>query len=140
MSVSSRPSPAAAPVAAPRWPILLIAAVGVAAYVNALGHPFLFDDRGAIVDNQTIRSLWTSLRGGPEQFPTAGRPLLNASFALNYAVGALAPWGYHAFNLGVHVWCAIVIFALTRRVLRLPRVSVPMRGQETGFATALALL
>jgi tetratricopeptide (TPR) repeat protein len=98
------------------------------------------DDAGAIVDNQTIRSLWTSLLGGPEQFPTAGRPLLNASFALNYAFGALAPWGYHAINLGVHVLCAIVLFALTRRVLRLPRMPADLKGQESGFATALALL
>lgn len=114
--------------------------VGVAAYLNALGHPFLFDDTGAIVDNQTIRSLWASLRGGPEQFPTAGRPLLNVSFALNYAADGLAPWGYHAVNLAVHVLSALVLFALTRRVLR--RVPLPsfLSGQESGFATALALL
>ena len=118
----------------------MIAAVGIAAYLNALGHPLLFDDAGAIVDNQTIRSLWTSLLGGPDQFPTAGRPLLNASFALNYAFGALSPWGYHAINLGVHVLCAIALFALTRRVLRLPRMPAYLNGQESGFATALALL
>jgi protein O-mannosyl-transferase len=115
----------------------VIATAGVAAYTNALGHPFLFDDAGAIVDNQTIRTLWTSVLGGPDQFPTAGRPLLNASFALNYAVGALTPWGYHAINLGVHVLCAIVLFALTRRVLRLPRMPAVLKGQESGFAMAL---
>lgn len=113
---------------------------GAATYLNALGHPFLFDDAGAIVDNQTIRSLWASLRGGPDQFPTAGRPLLNASFALNYAFGALTPWGYHAVNLTVHVLCAIVLFALARRVLLLPRMPADLKGQESGFATALALL
>jgi tetratricopeptide (TPR) repeat protein len=118
----------------------LIAALGVVAYVNAPGHPFLFDDLGAIVDNQTIRSLWTSLRGGPEQLPSAGRPLLNASFAINYAFGDLAPWGYHAINLSVHVLCATVLFALTRRVIRLPRMPAYLKGRESGFATALALL
>jgi tetratricopeptide (TPR) repeat protein len=120
--------------------MLVIAAVGIAAYLNALGHPFLFDDAGAIVDNQTIRSFWTSLPGGPEQFPTAGRPLLNISFALNYAFGALAPWGYHAINLGAHVLCAIALFALTRRVLRLPRMPAVLKEQESAFATTLALL
>ncbi len=113
---------------------------GAATYLNALGHPFLFDDAGAIVDNQTIRALWASLRGGPDQFPTAGRPLLNASFALNYAFGALTPWGYHAVNLTVHVLYAIVLFALARRVLLLPRMPADLKGQESGFATALALL
>ena len=114
--------------------------MGVAAYLNALGHPFLLDDNLAIVDNQTIRSLWTSLAGGPNQYPTAGRPLINASFAVNYAIGALIPWGYQALNLGVHVLCAIVLFALTRRVLRLPRIPASLKGRESGFATALALL
>ncbi len=134
-----RPS-VAAPATRPWWPIAVIAAVGAATYLNALGHPFLFDDSGAIVDNQTIRSLWTSLLGGPEQFPTAGRPLLNASFALNYAFGDLAPWGYHAVNLAVHVLCAVVLFALAQRVLLLPRMPAFLKGQESGFAAALALL
>ncbi len=128
------------PVAQPWWPILVIAAIGGAAYLNALEHPFVLDDAGAIVDNETIRSLWTSLWGGPDQFSTAGRPLLNVSFALNYAFGALTPWGYHAINLGVHLLCAIVLFALTRRALRLPRVPAYLQGQESEIAVTLALL
>lgn len=131
---------AAAVEVQPWWPVAAIAAAALVAYGNALGHPFLFDDAGAIVDNQTIRSFWSSLAGGPEQFPTAGRPLLNASFALNYALGELAPWGYHAFNLAAHLLAALVLFALTRRVLRLPRMPALLAGQETGFATVLALL
>ncbi len=118
----------------------MITALGVLAYLNALGHPFVFDDAGSIVDNPTIRSLWTSLAGGPTQLPTAGRPVVNMTFALNYAVGNLAPWGYHAFNLGVHVLCALVLFALTRRVLRTPRVSAQMHGRETAMAAVLATL
>ncbi len=150
MARRRRVTPAVAPPATPAataatsdrpwWPALAIALVGVATYLNALGHPFLFDDLGAIVDNPTIRSLWASLAGGPEQLPTAGRPLLNASFALNYAIGDLAPWGYHAVNLGIHVLCALVIFALARRVLLLPRTPAIVKGQESGFATLLALL
>lgn len=139
-SAAARQASVVAPVARPWWAVALIAALGIAAYLNALGHPFLFDDKGAIVDNQTIRSLWGSLAGGPEQFPTAGRPLLNVSFALNYAFGELAPWGYHAVNLGVHVLSAVVLFALTRRVLGLPLMPAFLNGQETGFATILALL
>lgn len=139
-SAPARHSPAATQAGLPWWPLLLIAAVGVVAYANAPGHPFLFDDTRAIVDNATIRSFWSSFLGGPSQTSTAGRPLANASFALNYAIDALAPWGYHAFNLGVHLLCALVLFALARRVLQLPRMPAFLQGQESGFATALALL
>ncbi len=139
-SASRHQSPRSAPVARPWWAIPAIAAVGVSVYLNALGHPFLFDDAGAIVDNETIRSLPTSFLGGPDQFPTAGRPLLNASFAINYALSGLNPWGYHATNLVVHVLAAIVLFALAHRTLRLPRVPEFVKGQAPGFATILALL
>ena len=140
VSATARESAPSAPAAQSWLPVLLIAAVGVVAYLNALGHPFLFDDKGAIVENETIRSLWASLAGGPEQFPTAGRPLLNASFALNYAFGELAPWGYHAVNLGLHVLSAVVLLALTRRVLLLARLPEFLKGRESGFAAVLALL
>ena len=113
---------------------------GVLTYANALGHPFLFDDSAAIVDNPTIRALWPSLRGGPAQMPTAGRPLVNLTFALNYLAGGLAPWGYHAVNLAVHIGCALLLFALLRRVLALPRLATIVSGQETGLAAATALL
>lgn len=124
----------------PWWPFLLIGVAGLIAFANAPGHPFLFDDVGAIVDNPTIRSLSDSLLGGPAQFPTAGRPLVNVSFALNYAVGGLAPWGYHAVNLVLHVLCGLLLFALTRRVLLLPRLEARVGGQATTLATMLALL
>lgn len=142
-SAGSVPAPQASFTASsgpPWWPIITIAAVGIAAYLNALGHPFLFDDGGAIVDNQTIRSFWASFAGGPDQFPTAGRPLLNATFALNYALGGVEPSGYHATNLLIHVLSAVVLFSLTRLVLQLPRMPQWMTGQETTVATVLALL
>ncbi len=109
-------------------------------YANALGHPFIFDDAGTVVDNPTIRAIGSSLLGGPAQTATAGRPLVNLSLALNYALGGLSPWGYHLFNLGVHIACALVLFALLRRVCTWPRLSSWMGGRATGAASAIALL
>ena len=138
-SQSSEPA-VAATSSQPWWPALLIAVAGIVAYMNAPGHPFVLDDAGAIVDNETIRSIWSSLRGGPLQFPTAGRPLLNASFALNYAAGGLSTWGYHIVNLVLHLSSAVMLCAVTRRVLKRDSTPSLLRGRETGFATALALL
>jgi len=112
----------------------------VLTYANALGHPFIFDDAGTVVDNPTIRAIGSSLLGGPAQTATAGRPLVNLSLAVNYALGGLSPWGYHLFNLGVHIACALVLFALLRRVCTGPRLSSWLGGRATGTAAAIALL
>lgn len=123
-----------------RWPFGLIAGAGLLTYANALGHPFIFDDAGTVVDNPTIRGIGSSLLGGPVQTATAGRPLVNVTLALNYAAGGLSPWGYHLFNLGVHVGCALMLFALLRRVFAWPRLSTWMGRRATGAAAAIALL
>lgn len=124
----------------PLWPFAAVGLAAVAAYVNAPGHPFVLDDMNAIVDNTTIHDLASSLAGGPFQSATAGRPLLNLSFALNYAAGALNPWGYHAVNIALHVACALLVFALLRRLFRLPLASSWVDGADTGLAAAAALL
>ncbi len=136
---ASAPARSALPPSSP-WPFALIAGAGIVTYANALGHPFVFDDAGTIVDNPTIRSIGSSLLGGPVQMATAGRPLVNLSLALNYAAGGLSPWGYHLFNLGVHIACALVLFALLRRVFAWPSLSPWIGSRAAGTAAAIALL
>jgi hypothetical protein len=89
-----------------------------------LSGPFLFDDDLAIVRNLTLRTWWNLPRifSPQRELPVAGRPLVNLSFALNYAFGGLNVRGYHVVNLGIHIACALVIFALVRRSLVLPRL------------------
>jgi tetratricopeptide (TPR) repeat protein len=110
---SAAPGPHPSP--APWWPYALTAAAGIAVYANALHNPLVFDDAGSITDNPTIHSLATSVRGGPVQFPTAGRPLVNLAFAINYALGGDSPFGYHLVNLAMHIACALLIVAIVRR-------------------------
>ncbi len=77
------------------WALAIVVA-GLLAYANAIGHPLVLDDKDAIVENVTIRSVADSWRGGPVQSPTAGRPLVNVTFALNYALGGVSPAGVPA--------------------------------------------
>lgn len=123
-----------------RWSFAVIAVAGLLAYANALGHPFVFDDAGSVVNNATIRSIGSSLLGGPVQSTTAGRPLANVTLAMNYALGGLSPWGYQLFNLGVHVSCALLLFALLRRLCARPRFAHAIAGRATGVAASVALL
>ena len=89
------------------------------AYSNAFSAPFVLDDVGVITDNETIRSLTPLSRvfSGPIQSSTAGRPLINFSFALNYAIDGVQPRGYHAVNLALHILCGLVLFGVIRRTV-----------------------
>ena len=101
-----------------------IVVAGVVAYCNSLGGPFVFDDSSSIVSNPTIRSLWPPWAplGPPNAAITVqGRPVLNFSLALNYAISGPNVWSYHAFNVAIHVFAGLALFGLIRRTLALTR-------------------
>lgn len=90
------------------------------AYANSFRGAFVFDDRDSILENESLRG-WTTAFSPPLNGTTvSGRPVLNATLALNYAFGGDSPWGYHAVNLLIHVAAALVLFGLVRRTLRQP--------------------
>src|SRR5262249_16419251 len=70
---------------------LAITLAGAAVYANSITAPFLFDDDSAVVNSPSIRNLW-DLRHvlfPAAETAVAGRPLVNLSFAVNYALGGL---------------------------------------------------
>ena len=107
-----RPRPAA---------IAAILAAGLAAYAGSFRGAFVLDDLSSIADNPTIRHLWdwkavlTPLRGGG--LTVDGRPVLNLSFAINYALSGTGPWSYHLVNLAIHLAAALTLFGIVWRVL-----------------------
>lgn len=150
--VSRRPEPGARTPAPGPWRemecwhtwfcAVLIAMAAVAAYLNTLSAPFVFDDIPNIVENPTIRSLWPVW--GPLLPPGAGhavsgRPVVNLTLALNYALGGTDVRGYHGFNLLIHLAAALALFGTVRRTLGLAWAPGWLRGsaQSLGFATAL---
>jgi hypothetical protein len=111
----------------------LALALGLAAvvvYANSFSGPFLFDDQNSIVGNTQIRQLWplSIPLSPPRDTPVAGRPLVNLSFALNYAVHGLDVRGYHVVNLAIHVLAAITLFGVVRRTLMLSSVGRALSG------------
>jgi tetratricopeptide (TPR) repeat protein len=130
------------PVESRDWPGLasgLIIAMGaLAAYSRTFSVPLLSDDRASIANNASIRHLWPlwPVLSPPADAGVRGRPLYNLSFALNYAGGGTAVFGYHVVNLAIHVLAGWVLFALARRTLRCPTLA-PRFGSA---ATPLALL
>ena len=109
--------------AEPRDVLWLAAAVlltaGFAAYANAFHGPFVFDDLSAIERNASLRVLWPPWRwlAAPPGSAMAGRPVLNLTFAIDYALGGLDVRGYHAVNVAIHLIAGVVLFGVVRRTL-----------------------
>jgi protein O-mannosyl-transferase len=117
----------------------LIAAV-FAVYANSFRVPFLYDDVGSITENPTIRSLKSAaIWSPPAGLTVSGRPVLNASFAANYAIGGLDVGGYHLANVAIHALVAIVLFAILRRTFEVPRLRDRFGRQSAMIAFAGAL-
>jgi tetratricopeptide (TPR) repeat protein len=102
-------------------PLLLVALVGLA-WSNTLHAPFVLDDHSSVVGNTSIREFaplrWL-LPPASAGETVSGRPVLNLSFALNYACGGLAPFGYHVANLAIHAVATMLLFGTVRRTLAL---------------------
>ena len=111
----------------------------VLAYANSLSGPFLFDDENSIVGNRSIRDVGSSLRP-PRETPVAGRPLVNLTFALNYAFGGLDVRGYHLVNIAIHVAAALVLFGIVRRTLLVPKLAGRFGTASANIALACALI
>jgi tetratricopeptide (TPR) repeat protein len=91
---------------------LLLAAAGGALYANTLQVPWYFDDWDNIVNNETVADLGLAW----ERAFTSARGLSFLSFALNYRLHGLAPTGFHLVNILIHVGCALLVYALLRRL------------------------
>jgi tetratricopeptide (TPR) repeat protein len=91
----------------------------LAAYANSFSGPFVFDDNPAIPQNSTIRHFWSAW-SPPARLTVEGRPIINLSLALNYALGGLNVPGYHALNLCIHILAGLGLFGIIRRSFLLP--------------------
>ena len=97
-----------------------LAVVTILVFAPTLGGEFLdWDDHVNFVDNPGYRGL-----DGPHLrwIATATLmghyiPLTWLTLALNYLVGGMNPWGYHAVNVALHATNAVLVYLITRRLL-----------------------
>jgi tetratricopeptide (TPR) repeat protein len=126
----------------PRWVIAagagLIVVAALAAWHNSFSGAFVFDDVPVVTDNPSIRHLWPpwdALALQRTDLTVSGRPLVNFSLAVNYALGGTNVRGYHAMNLAIHVLAGLALFGLVRRTLILNGLTrmivVVGRGRRT---------
>ena len=114
----------------------VLSAAALAAYSDSFGVPLMLDDAAAIDANPSARHLALAL-SPPPGTPVSGRPLLNLTFALNYALGGADVRGYHAVNLLVHVSAALVLFGIVGRTLARPALEARF-GRDARLLALLA--
>jgi len=131
--------PAAASWAGSRWSGAALVFAVLLAYANSLQAPFLFDDAGAVQRNATIRDLTSLAVLNPpaDGSTTTGRPLVNLSYALNYAFGGENVVGYRAVNIAIHALAALTLLGLLRRTFSArPAVVTPAHGSVVALVAA----
>lgn len=95
--------------------VMIIAFVGVLAYLFSLNGAFVFDDRPNIVDNPAIYGIGSAIT---DTFHS--RVIGFITFALNYKIHGLEVEGYHIFNLVIHLVCALLVFWLVTLTFKTP--------------------
>src|SRR5215470_12663688 len=105
-----------------RWVAVSVVIVTLLVFLPALGNEFVaWDDYQLLVQNPHYRGLWwTQLRWMFTTFHMGHyQPLSWITFALDYLVWGMNPFGYHLTNLILHAANAVLFYFLALRLLSL---------------------
>ena len=94
-------------------PIIFILLICSVIYYNSLNAPFVFDDIVCIVRNYDI----TQLKDIIPKLINYDRPITILSFALNYYFGKLNTFGYHIFNIIIHIINCVLVFFIVKKMV-----------------------
>lgn len=104
-----------------RWALpLTVALITFLVYLPALKNGFVnWDDGSYVYENYAIRTLDVAFFKWAFTNQVVGHwhPLTMFSYALNYAVWGLEPWGYHLTNNLFHALNTLLVFLLTVKVV-----------------------
>ena len=108
----------------PLW-ALIVTMLGFAAYLNALGGEYVWDDIPQVLENPFIRDwrnlpdFFTANLASHTAFPGAGpyyRPLFLISYAFDFSLWGINPFGYHLTNVVLHALCSAFVYLIAGRV------------------------
>jgi hypothetical protein len=107
----------------PGWlPPLVIFLATIAVFYPALRNGFVeWDDYDTLIENPLYRGLgWSELRWMFTTFKMGHyQPLSWMTFALDYLLWGLDPFGYHLSNLLIHAGNAVIFYFIALRLLTL---------------------
>jgi Flp pilus assembly protein TadD len=120
------------------WIAFLVALVTFAVFFPALRNEFVnWDDYELLVDNPRYRGLgWEQVRWMFSTFHNGHyQPLSWMTFALDYLIWGMEPFGYHLTNLVLHAANTALFYFLALRLLSLA-LSRPPSASDLGLRTA----
>ncbi len=130
------------------WTVIALLFIAVwLCYSDSFNGSFVYDDRTIILDNPTVLRIWPF--GMFQDLPKTAalfnyhtiysRPITNWSFALNYALGGFEVFGYHVFNLTIHLLSMLFVFGIVRRTLLIEMFKSRWSSSSLLIAAAIAL-
>jgi protein O-mannosyl-transferase len=104
---------------------ILIITAAFAVYSNNYHHDYPLDGGHLLLDNPYVRSI----KYIPQYFHDANtltilpanidyRPVLQTTYALNYAISKYDTWSWHLLQILLHCICALSLYFLCRKLLR----------------------
>jgi tetratricopeptide (TPR) repeat protein len=109
----------------------IIALAALFTYGSSFLAPFVFDSASIVAYNPTLHHLASAWRTPHDGSTVDGRPLLNLSLALNYAISGTQVWSYHALNLLIHILAGLTLFGILRHTLEKTGTGDPSLAQAS---------
>ena len=125
-----------------RAQVVLVVGLVVLVYAASLPGTFQYDDHPTILQNEAVRDpsllpryfvdadLFSGLEGNAMY-----RPVLLASYLLDYGIAGYHPTAWHLTNILIHALNAVLVLLLTRRLLAVLRP-----GKPAGYVAFFAAL
>jgi len=95
---------------------LIIAVVTLIVFFNTFQNEFVFDDESVVQNNESITTLsnipkyFTGEEGFHKVIGKYYRPVVSATYAIDYALYGLTPKGFHVTNVIVHLIASLLLF------------------------------
>ncbi len=106
--------------------IFVLTAIGTCLFVSSVSAPFLYDDDHAIVNNPYIQNLneFQEIVGIER---VLSRSFLLLTFAINLHLGDTHSFGFHLFNIILHIFSGILLFLLSWEFLEKEALEIKSR-------------
>lgn len=103
---------------------LIIIGAGIVLFFNTLQNQFVFDDESVVQGNESIQSLssipkyFTADEGFHKVIGKYYRPIVSSTYAIDYALWKLDPYGFHITNVIIHIIACLFLFALLYEIFK----------------------